>query len=60
MKELGYGKDYVYPPDDPNAPPQTFLPDELVDQRFYHPVDAGLESELKRRLDEFQQRGKKK
>jgi putative ATPase len=56
MKDLGYGKDYVYPHDDPNAPPQTFLPDELRDRRFYQPRDAGFEAELKRRLDVFRKR----
>jgi putative ATPase len=56
MKDLGYGKDYVYPHDDPNAPPQTFLPDELRGRRFYQPRDAGFEAELKRRLEEFRRK----
>ncbi len=53
MKELGYGQDYVYPHDDPSAAPQSFLPDELRDRRFYQPRDAGFEAELKRRLQAF-------
>ncbi len=53
MKDLGYGKDYAYPHDDPNAPPQHFLPDALADRRFYEPRDAGFEAELKRRLQAF-------
>jgi putative ATPase len=59
MKDLGYGKNYVYPPDDPEAPPQSFLPDELRDRRFYDPIDAGFEAELRRRLQEFLSRRKR-
>jgi putative ATPase len=56
MKELGYGKDYEYPPDDPNASPQEFLPDELRGRTFYSPPGAGFEEELARRLSEFRKR----
>jgi putative ATPase len=56
MKDLGYGKDYAYPPDDPNAPPQQFLPDELREKRFYHPRGEGFEAELKKRLEEFRKK----
>lgn len=59
MKDLGYGKDYVYPHDDPSAPPPSFLPDELREKRFYEPRDAGFESELKRRIEAFFARRKK-
>ncbi len=59
MKDLGYGKDYVYPHDDPNAPPQSFLPDELQDRSFYQPREAGFEAELKRRLQAFLSRRKR-
>ncbi len=56
MKDLGYGKDYAYPPDDPSAPPQTFLPDALRDRRFYQPIEAGFEAELKKRLEDFRKK----
>ncbi len=59
MKDLGYGKEYFYPPSDPNAPPQEFLPDELRGRTFYQPADAGLETELARRLDAFRKRKEK-
>jgi putative ATPase len=60
MKDLGYGKDYVYPHDHPDAAPQDFLPEELRDTRFYHPKDAGFEAELSARLDAFlARRGRK-
>ncbi len=60
MKELGYGREYAYPPDDPNAPPQTFLPEQLGDKRFYDPCDEGFEAELRRRLETFLARRKSK
>ncbi|MDH3197313.1 MAG: replication-associated recombination protein A [Candidatus Krumholzibacteria bacterium] len=58
MKDLGYGKDYVYTHDHPDAPPQEYLPTELASRRFYEPGDAGLEAELRRRLEAF--RGRKR
>jgi putative ATPase len=60
MKELGYGKAYRYAHDEPGAyaAGETYLPEELADQRFYEPVDRGLEIKIGeklaqlRRLDE--------
>ncbi|XP_021273641.1 ATPase WRNIP1 [Herrania umbratica] len=34
MKELGYGKDYIYPPDNPSASTQTYLPPSLQGYKF--------------------------
>lgn len=34
MKKLGYGKDYVYTPDDPDAP-QEFLPEKLISRQYW-------------------------
>ena len=59
MKELGFGREYVYPPDDPSAPPQEFLPEQLVGRRFYDPRGDGFEEELRKRVDKFLQRRKK-
>jgi putative ATPase len=56
MKDLGYGKDYLYPPSDPDAPPQEFLPDELKGWTFYQPSEEGFEEELAKRLQEFRKR----
>jgi putative ATPase len=58
MKDLGYGKEYFYPPTDPNAPPQEFLPDELKGKMFYSPPGEGFEEELAKRLDAFRKRKK--
>ena len=52
MKDLGYGKGYRYDPDqaDGHASGQTYLPDELLGQRFYAPTDQGLEVRIAARL----------
>ncbi|XP_033515099.1 uncharacterized protein [Nicotiana tomentosiformis] len=34
MKDLGYGKDYIYPPDNPDSSPQTYLPPSLQGYKF--------------------------
>ncbi len=52
MKELGYGHEYRYAHDEPNAyaAGETYLPDELAGTRFYHPVDRGLEIRISEKL----------
>jgi len=52
MKDLGYGKDYVYTHDEPDVP-QDFLPDALAGRSFYQPVEAGFEKELAKRIAAF-------
>ncbi|XVE78457.1 hypothetical protein DITRI_Ditri13aG0146900 [Diplodiscus trichospermus] len=34
MKELGYGKDYIYPPDNPSSSTQSYLPPSLQGYKF--------------------------
>jgi putative ATPase len=47
MGELGYGKDYLYPHDFEDAlVEQTYLPDELLSKRYYHPTGRGHEKKL--------------
>ncbi len=51
MRELGYGKDYRYPHDQPDrfvADPN--LPDELRGRRFYQPTQEGDEAAIAERL----------
>jgi putative ATPase len=45
MKELGYGRDYRYAHDEPEAfaAGERYLPDDLPDRRYYRPVPRGLE-----------------
>jgi putative ATPase len=42
-RQLGHGKGYVYPHDDPAGFEVDYLPDELKGRRYYRPKDAGEE-----------------
>ncbi|MBI2080460.1 MAG: replication-associated recombination protein A, partial [candidate division NC10 bacterium] len=56
MTGLGYGKDYRYPHDAPDALiPQQYLPDPLAGRRYYEPTDRGFEAEIRRRLAAWRQ-----
>lgn len=59
MREEGYGAGYQYPPDHPGSyvPGETYLPDELVGQRFYEPTDNGLEKAIRERLERLRRGG---
>ncbi len=52
MKELDYGKAYRYAHDEPEgyAAGENYLPDELRGQRYYYPVDRGLEIKIAEKL----------
>lgn len=58
MKELGHGKDYRYAHDelDGFAAGAHYFPDTLEAQRFYEPVQRGLEIKISQRLDELRKR----
>ena len=65
MKGLGYGKDYRYAHDEEDgfAAGADYLPEEIRDRAYYHPVARGLEirigeklAELRRRNDEARKR----
>ena len=45
MKELGYGHDYRYAHDEPDAyaAGETYLPEGIADPHWYQPVARGLE-----------------
>jgi putative ATPase len=55
MKDLGFGRDYRYAHDEVGgyAAGERYLPDGMPDQRFYEPVDRGLESRIRERLAEW-------
>jgi putative ATPase len=48
MKNLGYGRDYRYAHDEPDAVAsgERYLPDEMPDRRYYRPVPRGLELKI--------------
>ena len=51
MKEIGYGKGYVYDHDTPEAfSGQNYFPDSMPRIRFYNPPERGFEREILRRL----------
>lgn len=56
LKSMDYGVDYRYSHNEPEAfsAGQTYLPDELNEQRFYFPESRGLEIKLKEKLDYLQ------
>lgn len=55
MKELGYGDKYRYAHDETNgyAAGENYFPDEMIGTRYYHPVERGLESKIRAKLDEL-------
>jgi putative ATPase len=54
MKELGYGKDYHYDHDEPDAfSGQNYFPEGVERQNFYEPVSRGFEREMQKRKAYF-------
>jgi putative ATPase len=55
MKDLDYGRDYRYAHDEAGgfAAGENYWPDKLTPQRFYQPVDRGLELRIGERLQEL-------
>lgn len=52
MKELGYGHEYRYAHDEPNAyaAGETYLPEAMPEPRWYQPVPRGLEIKIAEKL----------
>jgi putative ATPase len=52
MKDLGYGADYRYDHDEPDAlADQEYMPESVGRQRFYEPSGRGFEAEIGKRLE---------
>ncbi len=48
MRDLGYGKGYIYAHDDPEgALTLNYLPETMTDVKLYFPKDAGFEKRIK-------------
>ena len=57
MKDLGFGKDYLYDPDQPGGVSrQSYLPESLEGEEFYRPGEAGWEAALRERVAEWKRR----
>ncbi len=55
MKDLGYGKGYVYDHDTAEGlSGQNYFPDDMAREVFYRPFDRGYERALQERLDGWQ------
>jgi putative ATPase len=52
MKQLGYGQGYRYAHDEPEgvAAGENYWPDGMAPQRFYEPVERGVEQRIRERL----------
>ena len=52
MKELGYGREYRYAHDEPEAyaAGEVYFPDTMRPRRYYAPVDRGLEIRIREKL----------
>jgi len=61
MKELGYGSGYRYAHDEPEAyaAGERYLPDDMPDRRYYHPVPRGLEQRIAEALERLRARSPK-
>ena len=57
MKELGYGRDYRYAHDEPEAyaAGENYLPDGMQPPRLYEPTDRGLEAKIAEKLAHLRQ-----
>jgi len=52
MQQEGYGADYAYDHDAPEAfSGQDYFPEALGRQQFYHPPERGFEREIRKRLE---------
>jgi len=53
MKDMDYGMEYRYAHNEPNgyAAGENYLPEELHNEQYYFPVERGLESKIKQKLD---------
>ena len=57
MKELGYGHDYRYAHDEPEAyaAGEHYFPDDMAAQQYYQPVNRGLEIKIAEKLQHLRE-----
>ena len=60
MKELGYGAEYRYAHDEPNAyaAGENYFPPELKDTQYYFPTNRGMEIQIKEKIERLQEQDK--
>lgn len=54
-KSMGYGEEYRYAHDEEGgfAAGENYFPPEMKDAQFYHPVNTGLETRIKEKLEAY-------
>jgi len=58
-RSMGHGQGYKYPHDfEGHYVPEDYLPDEIVTETIYEPSDSGFEAEMKKRLEEIEEKKK--
>ena len=51
MKDIGYGKGYVYDHDAPDGfSGQDYFPDDMAREDYYRPTERGFERDVAKRL----------
>ncbi|OOF88371.1 recombination factor protein RarA [Rodentibacter ratti] len=60
MKELGFGAQYRYAHDEPNAyaAGENYFPEELKDTQYYFPTNRGMEIQIKEKLERLREADK--
>lgn len=53
MKDMGYGKGYIYPHEVGGFVKRSYMPEGLEDVKLYVPKDVGKESSIKKRLEQL-------
>ena len=55
MKDLGYGKDYRYAHDEPDAfaAGEHYFPEGMEPPEWYRPTERGLEAKIREKLKEL-------
>jgi putative ATPase len=58
MKDLGYGKDYRYAHDEPDAyaAGENYFPEGMPAVEWYRPTDRGLETKIRERMEDLRRR----
>ncbi len=61
MKELGYGNEYRYAHDEPEAyaAGESYFPETMPEMNYYQPVERGLEIKIKEKLAHLRELDKK-
>ena len=62
MKQLGYGKNYRYAHDEPDAyvAGENYFPEEMGSRVYYQPVERGLEIKIREKLQQLRGLDKRK